>query len=431
MFGVSRVGDVINLYIAMFLVPDYISEADLGIVLPLIYMVPFLALPLNILLRGALKYINIFDTKGESGKIKLMLYHLFGAGVLVSSILAAGTLIGGDFVKMRLRFESPLIIPFVVVIAAVTCWVPLFMMACQALKRFNRIILTRVVGPVARLLVILLLLEKFRIVGYLGGMLAMNIAIMILLASGIRRYFSRDVVCQSYRRELPAIGRYLIPVSIMMGATALQQLVEPWVIRQRLPDSASAGYYIVAVFGNIPLWVAPAMTPFLFPLVSERHERGLSTRRLHLQSLGAVLFIGLSLTILMLFGGAFLLSLRESWQRYADYAPYMWRQAMIATLTVFLGVHLLHETACRRFHFLAYYVPLIAGEAVLLYVLMGWDGMQGIVPMVWWNTIDGWVRHDLGFIMSIMLFSRIMATLFVGLDILLSSKVNHSSKRCF
>jgi len=416
MFVFSRVGDVVSAYIAMFLVPDVIGEEELGVVLPLIYMVPFLALPLNIVLRVALKYINVFAAAGENGKIRAMLHHLFLVGIAVTVLLIAVMLSANDFVQARLRFQSPWVLPLVIATAIASCWMPLFMTVCQALKQFNRIILTRVLGPVVRLAVVLLLLERFRIVGYLGGMLAMNLALVALLGSGLRRYLS--VSPTGYRDDLASIGRYLVPIAVLMATSSLLQLVEPWVIRQRLPAVDSAGYYVAAMFGNIPLWVAPAMTPFLFPLVSERHERGECTRRMHLQSLGVVLLIGLSVAVALRYGGDLLLSLRSSWRQYADYAPYMWRQAVIATLTVFMSSHLLHETACRRFRCLAYYVPLMGGEAVLLYVLMGWGSMQGILPASWWECVDGWVQRDLGFILSIMLAGRILTALCICVEAL-------------
>ena len=48
LFIAQRFGDVINLFVGMWLVPRYVPQEELGAVLPLTQMASFLALPLKI-----------------------------------------------------------------------------------------------------------------------------------------------------------------------------------------------------------------------------------------------------------------------------------------------------------------------------------------------------------------------------------------------
>jgi hypothetical protein len=163
---------------------------------------------------------------------------------------------------------------------------------------------------------------------------------------------------------------------------------------------------MAALFGNIPLFVSSALSPFLFPLVSERHERGDSTWRLHIESMGVT--FGLSLlaaTALWLFGGS-LLSLRPEWRTHESYAGFIAPVALLATLGGVVGCHLQHEMACRRFTFLAYYAPLALLEAGGLYAIMGWRAFESWLPATLAGCLARAPLYSLGFVLSYLVLFR-------------------------
>ena len=68
LFVAQRFGDVINMFVGIWLVPKYVSPEDLGAVLPLSQFVSLIGLPLGIIAIPFMKYLNLYAEKGEFGK---------------------------------------------------------------------------------------------------------------------------------------------------------------------------------------------------------------------------------------------------------------------------------------------------------------------------------------------------------------------------
>ena len=65
LFCVQRLGDVINVFVGLWLVPRYVPQEELGAVLPLLQVGGTLGLPLTILLGPFTKFLNTYATRGE------------------------------------------------------------------------------------------------------------------------------------------------------------------------------------------------------------------------------------------------------------------------------------------------------------------------------------------------------------------------------
>jgi O-antigen/teichoic acid export membrane protein len=423
MFLASRFGDFIGLYIGMFLVPAVLAPEKLGAVLPLLKFSAVVAVPMNIVARTAMKYINTMLVREEHGRIKSLLRDLtlLTSGISIFIILVLS--IGWRFIERRLKIQDDRILWLIVISVIMACWTPLAQFMSQGLKHFNRIILARLLSPISRLIVILLVLKQLQIVGYLSANVIVSLVSLLLLGDGLLRYLRRDIMAESYRDLLPDMLNYAKPVATVTLMVAVQLAAGPWIIRQRLPETVSAGYYIAAMFGNIPLWVAPAMLPFLFPLVSEHHEKGVSTTKMHIQALGAVLFAGAGISLILFIFGGRILQLRPAWNEYSEYAVYMWQIALITTMDTLFFCHVTHDSACKRFRFLSYYVPLVVIEVILLGILMGWSHFSGVMPEALWQLIGRKIPVDLHSVLCIMITMRCLNSIFLFADMLRSYAV--------
>jgi len=420
MFCVSRVGDLISIYIGVVLVPDVISRERLGAVLPLTKLAVLVGVPLSIVVAVALKYIGVFSASKETGKIKTLLRDLGILSAAFSAVTLAYMWFCRGFIQQRLKFENVHIVWLVAGMGIVSCWMPMAYMAVRGLKKFYRLIISRVLRPACRLVVLLIVLRHLQVTGYLLASVISGLVVLVFLLRGVTPYLARDIICKSYRSYLPDMTHYMVRVGAWTLLVALQGVVGPWVIRQHLPPVDSAGYYLVAMFGNIPLWVAPAMIPFLFPLVSERFERGEDTSRMHHQSLGMALGMGLAITGVLFFAGGWLLQLRESWRVHAAYSPLVWQVSLTTALGVVMNCHATHENACKRFTYLRYLVPLVLVEVVVLYgVINGWGLTKSWMPAAIWQAVDSVVRHNLEFIVEFMLAIRAVTVLFVAAELLI------------
>jgi hypothetical protein len=100
LFFVQRLGDLVNAFVGLYLVPHYVSQSELGAVLPLTQVGGMLALPLTILMMTFSKYANTYATRGEYGKVKSLLRDIF----ILALFLFVATLLYARFF-MPLVFE--------------------------------------------------------------------------------------------------------------------------------------------------------------------------------------------------------------------------------------------------------------------------------------------------------------------------------------
>ncbi len=425
MFGFSRVGDLINLYIAMFLVPAVISKDRLGAVVPLIWLSSLVGVPLSIVVQGGLRYITKYEVAGERGKVKALLADISLVTGLLAAVVAAVLFSSHEFIQVRLKIMDPRVIVMVGAMAVVSCWTPVAQTTAQGLKRFYRLVAAQLAGPVARLIVVLLLLERLQIVGFLAGSVAFKVGVILTLGWGLWHYVGKDIRRESYRSDLPALVQYIKPIAVSGLVLTLQLAAEPWIIRQRLPETESAAYYILATFGNIPMYVAASVIPFLFPLVAERHERGQSTRRIHLQALAVVFLTGTVTALAFVFVGRPVLALREAWREYETYAPFLWQIGLVTTANVVVSCHTTHEIATRTFGYLRYVVPVILLELIVLQCLMGWPFFRPWLPAGLWGWVDGWIVRDLRFIVNFMLGARVLVLVGIVVELLGRRRETH------
>ncbi len=418
MFGVARLGDIVNLYIGMFLVPSVISQEQLGAVLPLLKFSMLAGVPLLIIVRTGLKFLNVFHVAGEKGKIKAVLRDMMAVTTVLSVAVLGLLWVGRDFLRERLGFEDSQTIWLVGALGIVlTCWVPLATMASQGLKRFYGLIVSNLLAPVVRVVAILLLLQRFQVAGYLASSLASSLVVVVFLIWGIRRFWQPGTVAASYRAHRSEILRYMLPIGLFSIALTGQQAMEPWIIRQRLPLEESAAYYIVALLGNIPLFLSTALTPFLFPLVSEQHERRQATHRTQIQVLSIMAAVGGAIVVVYALFGEQILALHPAWRTYLRFAPFVWHFALISTLSAVINLHLWVENACRRFSYLKYFVPTVFVELTVLYALMGWPFFKRWLPDALWQAVDSIIVRDLSFIFLFMLSARLLTVAMVLLEI--------------
>ncbi|MDI6775225.1 MAG: hypothetical protein QME60_07535 [Verrucomicrobiota bacterium] len=425
MLVISQAGNLVNFYIGVFLAPDALREEQLGAVLPLLQLAGFVGVPLSVVIGTALKYVNVFQANGEYGRVKKLLRDMCWVAVVLSVLVAVYVGHSRGFIQARLKIGDSGIIWMVAGIAVISCWLPLVQMAAQGLLKFYPLIVSSVVAPVARLAAIVILIRQFQVLGYLAASFLSIVSVVLFLGWSVRHSFGKKIPAERYGAYLPEMSRHLLLMGLCVLGANLQTMVEPWVIRHRLSLHDSAGYYMVAMFGNIPAYVAPVMAPFLFPLVSARHATGGSTRRMHLQSLAVVLLIAATLITILALSGRLILEIRPSWRAYAAFAPYMWQAAVVASLSAFVGIHITHENARGRFAYLRYYVPVILLEVVALYGLMGWEFFRPFLPAVIFGAVDGLVVRNLQFVLGFMIGARVLLFLGVCAEVLWRNSAAH------
>ena len=83
LFVACRSGDAIQAFIGLWLVPKYVGAEELGAVIPLQSLAGLFAAPLAVIATVFAKYVNVYATRGETGKVKCFIRDVIGVSCLV------------------------------------------------------------------------------------------------------------------------------------------------------------------------------------------------------------------------------------------------------------------------------------------------------------------------------------------------------------
>ena len=414
LFCVQRLGDVINVFVGLWLVPRYVPQEELGAVLPLLQVGGVLGLPLSILLVPFTKFLNTYATRGEYGKVKRLLRDVF----VLSGILLAGTLIYARFfmpaVFVRMRIANGSLGLLIVASGVLGTVSPVFVNALQALKRFRVIAVVNLLSAPVRLITMLIFMPVRALSGYFVGQSAPAVFSIFVPLIGLRRQLGRQVKSESYwQTDWRSLVRYTLPVAMVLVASTIQVAVEMFVVRHRLSDMDSAGYYVISRFAEMGAYVGLTMIMVLFPLAAEQHQRGQNPIRLLWHSVAGTVLAGLILACVFGFFGKDILGMLPVWRDYTRYAPSMSLLTIIMTLRMATGCFLNFEMACGRTGFVKFISSVAAIECVLLYGLTGCSFFTGFLPAALINWMAGIKAARLDFVLEVMLWSSIISFVFM------------------
>ncbi len=411
-FIAYRVADLINAVIGLWLVPRYVRPEELGAVLPLTQVGLALGVPLSILLLPFSKYLNRYASNGEWGKVKSLLRDVFllTGAVFILILVAAWFILPAVFLRMRVENGSLGLL--IVVSGIVSALLPVFTGALQALKRFKIISLNSLVSAPLRLATMLIALPVRGLSGYFTGQIVPALYAIGATCFSLRGLFTRKIAFEPYlRADFRPMLRYLAPVAAMVSAGALQTGIETFVIRHRLPDAASAEFYIISRFAEIAAYGGATLMFVLFPLAAERHSEHRFTTRLLRHAILGTAASGLGIALLLGLFGDRLLSLIPQAAPAPGAAARMALLAVIYTLRTCTGCYTSCETACGRFRFLRGWSAVILLETTLLYALNGYTFFQGILPEPWISAIARFNPARLDFALGMMLAASLLHTL--------------------
>ncbi|MBR3086899.1 MAG: hypothetical protein IKH04_10910 [Kiritimatiellae bacterium] len=388
LFCAQRLGDLVNFATGAFIVPRFVPEHDLGAVMPLAQIAALAAFPLTILLLPVGKFLNVFAVRGEYGKVKSLLADSVAASALFSLLAGAALLACGDWILLRLHVADRRVFAAVAITVMVTCLEPLVQNSLKSLKCFRTIFATGLAAPFIRLGAMLLLLPPLGAPGYLFAQTASPAAGIAVGLFGLSLALRGGGPRVSWLPEWREMAAYAAPLVAVTLAGSVQGPAESFVIRQRLPEEVTAGYYFASVFGAIPGYFASAMMVILFPLVSDRYERGEPTRGLFVRSMAFTLASGLAALAAIAAISPLVFRLPGPWRAYAGYSPFVWQVGLVMLLKSLQGTFMTHESASRSFRYVRYMVPLYLLEAASAYILPAWSVARPFLPEWLWGLVD-------------------------------------------
>lgn len=407
LFVAQRLGDLINMFVGLWLVPKYVPQQDLGAVLPLAQAVSLVGIPLGVLAIPFMKFLNVYAANGEYGKVKSLLRDVFLGTVVLALVtfLLAWLVLPFFFERVRVAAGS---LGFLIVFGSIlTAVSTIFGNAVQGLKLFNATVVFNFLGAPFRLLTMLLTMPFRALSGYFAGQCAAPATSIIGSVWVLRRRLGASVKAEPYWREDGrAMIRYTIPIAVWTVVGTVSGAIESLVIRHRLTNFESAGYYMITRFTDVSSYFGMTFMVFLFPMVAGLARKSDESKRLLVNSIGGATVGGLVVGALLAFFGEWILSLQSHWSAYAPLSDMMLSVCILNVLLMVTGCLVTYETAQGRFGFLWYAIPLIVVKTTFLYAVTGVGFFRGMIPDCWISAIEAWEPCRLKFVIMTLIFGQ-------------------------
>ncbi|MGN0828084.1 MAG: hypothetical protein ACI4QD_09200 [Kiritimatiellia bacterium] len=124
-------GDGLNAFVGLWLVPRFVPEADLGALLPLTGFGAILGIPLSILAVPLMKFLNRFMARGELGKVKALVGDACLCAVCLFGLVVIGLWICLDWFLGRVGLANGRLGFMVLLCGTVSAFAPVATSALQ------------------------------------------------------------------------------------------------------------------------------------------------------------------------------------------------------------------------------------------------------------------------------------------------------------
>jgi len=388
LFCACRAADLLNAFVGLWLVPKYVDPSELGAVMPLTNFANFLAIPVAAFASTFRNELTRLSIGREFGKLKTLMRGVFVATAvfLFLAIIVARFVLPAFLERIRI-VEGSL---GIVIIAAsfINAVSPIYSNALQALKKFNAQSLISVIVAPARFLTMLAAMPFRALTGFFVGQAASPVFGIAASVVALRKELS--VKAESYwTRETFKKFSSLLVIFLASGIVGgIYGLVESTIIRQRLPDLDSAGYYMATRFSEIASYLLSALSFALFPMAADLAEKHTERRRLVVKALIAnFAFCALVGVSSMLFGRQVLGFMPHG----EEYAAYWWAIPWLTAITAIgsvQGIYTTAEIAAGRFGFMKWLLPIDLAYPALLLVVTGYGYFSNTFPASWTTFLD-------------------------------------------
>ena len=315
------------------------------------------------------------------------------------------------FMFERLRIENGSLGLLMVAVCLLGSVSALFGNMMQGFKMYSLSVWTFALSAPFRLLIMLVLMPFRPLSGYVAGQTAGPVVNILGAWTVFRRHLGRAVKFESYWKEHgSAIIRYTLPFIAWTVTTTISSSLETLVIRHRLSDFESAGYYIITRFSDISAYLGMAFSAFVFPMVASKKSKDRESRNILIHSIAGTFIAGLVFSGVLAVIGKDVLGATKLWQPYSDLSELMAFWSVNATLSAVATCLITYETAQGRFRFLWYAIPIVVAKALFLYAVTGYTFFEGILPNALLSAIEGLNPCRLSFVTGAFLVVQLLLT---------------------
>lgn len=418
LFVAQRSADFLNVFVGLWLVPKYVSPAELGAVMPLTTFASCLAMPIAIFATTFRNEISVLAAERSFGRLKTLLRGTFVATAvfLVLAFVVSELVLPAYLERMRLAKGSLGVL--IVATALVTSVAPIFSNALQALRKFGSTAAIGIIGAPLRLLAMWLTMPLRPLSGYFVGQNAAPSFGIVASVWALRRELAVKAEPYWSRAVVRRVARFAALVTVSTLVVNFWMLVSSTVLRQRLPAIDSAAYYMTSRFSEIANFLSATLIFTMFPFTAELAKRGKSTTGMVVKSSLAMFAFGAVLAAFFAVAGRPLMAMLPHGEEYSAYHWAIPWSIGIAALCASASIHVATEISAQRFGFLWWYVPLNLLYPTLMLIFTGYGYFVGYLPAAVIDFVAAYRIDSLARILGWMTVYELLRVVFGGLELL-------------
>jgi len=368
----ARIGDVINMIISLFLVPEFMDPSEMGAILPLMRMINVIAVPITVTAAVFLRFSTKFEAAGQPEKTNKLLHDFWRISLVLGLILCVALVLLAHPLGTYYQVSDFRVIWVIGALGLLACCIPPLQTAIQVLERYRMFVWGNIAGPSLRLLFAILLIGPLQILGlFIANASAGVIRAVLIMRDAVPFILSRKDQ-QSYHGHLPDMMKFAIPFGVYTLLLTSQLFLEASVVRTALGEADSAGFFMITTLGSAPMYLLAALTPILLPILSHRHEKKIHSKQTHVLMLLCALGLGLCITFVLFLIGPHIFTWKESWKIFAEHGPFLWLLGFAYCLSAVDTIHRTNLHAQSNFRYLLYFVPLLFLE-ILLFTFLSFN----------------------------------------------------------
>ena len=392
LFCACRAADLLNAFVGLWLVPKYVDPSELGAVMPLTQFANFLAIPIAAFANTFRNEISRLSSEKEFGKLKTLLRGVFIAtGIFLFAAIIVARFTLPVFLE-RIRIIEGSLGMIIIAASFISAVAPIYSNALQALKKFKEQSLISVIGAPVRLLTMLATMPFRAISGYFIGQASAPSFNIIVSIFCLRKELSASTEPYWAQETFKKFSTLFLIFLIWGTTSGFYGLVESTVIRQRLPDLDSAGYYMATRFSEIATYLYGAMIFAFFPYAADLAQKGSNRLNFIFKATGINIAFCAAVAVLFCFIAKPILSILPYGEQYASYwwaIPWL---IAIAGISSLYGFFTTAEIAANRFGFLKWIIPIDIAYPTLLLMLSNHRYFADMLPV---SLADFLARHNI------------------------------------
>ena len=383
LFCACRAADVLNAFVGLWLVPKYVDPSELGALMPLTNFANVLALPAAAFANTFRNEVSRLSIGREFGKLKTLMRGVFIATAIFLFLAIVITRFTLPLFLERIRIVEGSLGVLIIAASFVSATCPIYSYALQALKKFKAHAVLNVIGAPVRLVTMLIAMPFRALSGYFVGQAALPVFVMAGNVFFLRKELSVPAEPYWNRSVIKRFAVLFVIFAAWAATGGISGLVESTVLRQRLPDLDSAGYYMASRFSEIAGYVFCTLSFTIFPYTADMAAKGKDMRPMILKASVVSIAFGAVVASPFFFIAKPILSLLP---HGAEYAAYWWVipwHIGILALTFPLSLYTTAEVSAQRFGFLKWLMPLDLAYPILLLLVTGHGYLAGVLPASW------------------------------------------------